>query len=490
MRRWLLSFGCFALLLFFFSPSFGAYSVWSRAPELTGMLEVRRGASVLWQIDHLGEAIPDPLHGAIQWRLLFPLLGHILGLPAPVFFALAPLGVLAVLGFAVGVLRRGGAGWADTALAAVVLGAGGWLFASVGWLGYFDSWVVLALLLVAFGRSRWTVWSACLWAPWIDERFVIGLPLALLCRHLRPSAADSADEAPAFDWRQDLGVPAALAAAFVAVRLGLLSGATGGNAIPSTYLASLHLSDTPPARLALGLWEGLRAGWGFVALAVVFCWTQRRRALLLAAATAGVALVSLATAQDFGRALMFLTPVALLGATLAFRRRASWLAPALRFAAGATLLLPAHHVMNDRVTPLFYLHHELAVLRSPPAIAMPELYELRAIHAMEAGDFPRAEADLALAIKLSAHPAGPLKQRGVLYASAGRWAEAHRDFAAMVECDPANPESWFFRAQANLALGDAAAARRDLDQALTQAPDGWAQRADVQRFAARLGSNR
>ncbi|MFT3831078.1 MAG: hypothetical protein QM691_15370 [Opitutaceae bacterium] len=490
LRRWSLAIGCFALLLFFFSPSLGAYKAWSHAPELTGMLEVRRGASVLWQMDHLGEPVPDPLHGAIQWRLLFPLVGHALGLSPWPFFALAPLGGLAVLAFAITVLRRRDAGWSECALATVILGVGGWFFATVGWLGYFDAWVVLGLLLVAFARSRWTVWLACLWAPWIDERFVLGLPLALLCGHFFRGRGVVASNDLRAGWKSEYGIPAALGLAFVLVRLGVLAGATGGNAAPATYLDALHLGGTPMGRIALGAWEGLRAGWMFVALALALLWPNRREAFGLLATAAAVAAVALATAQDFGRALMLLAPVPLLGAVLAVERRPAWLAVALRIGAAATLLLPGHQVMNDRVNPVFYLYHELAALRTPPAIAMPQLYELRAIHAMEAGDFVRAEADLTLAIKLSEHPAAPHKQRGVLYASAGRWGDAQRDFSAMVDCDPQNPESWFFRAQANLALGDAGAARRDLEQAFTLAPDSWKERADVKRFATRLGSSR
>ena len=57
------------------------------------MLEVRRGASVRLQVEHPGIAIPDPLHGVIQWRLLFPVIGHVLHLPPPVLRA----GIIAAL---------------------------------------------------------------------------------------------------------------------------------------------------------------------------------------------------------------------------------------------------------------------------------------------------------------------------------------------------------------------------------------------------------
>ena len=117
---------------------------------------------------------------------------------------------------------------------------------------------------------------------------------------------------------------------------------------------------------------------------------------------------------------------------------------------------------------------------------MSELYELRAIHAMERGDFKAAESDLALAIKLARNPASPAKQRGILAASQQRWADARRDFSTMVEHDAQNPDAWFMRAQAHQALGDPAAARADFAQARSLASPDWTTRPDVARFLARL----
>jgi hypothetical protein len=39
LLRWLLALGRFAALVFFFSPTWGAFRVWSRVPEMGGMLE-------------------------------------------------------------------------------------------------------------------------------------------------------------------------------------------------------------------------------------------------------------------------------------------------------------------------------------------------------------------------------------------------------------------------------------------------------------------
>jgi hypothetical protein len=483
--RWLLAIGCFALLIYFFSPPWAAFRAWARVPELGGMLEVRRGASVLLQEAHPGRRIPDPLHGAIQWRLLFPAIGHGLDLPPAGLFGLADLGCVLVLAFVIAVLRRRGVGFLEAGLTAMILGAGSWFFASVCWLGYYDSWLVLGLLFVAFARGRWPVWLACLWAPWVDERFVIAMPLALVCRYLMRCRDPAPVRGQTF-WRQEVPLPAGLTAAFVVVRLGILPAYSDANATIAGYLGGLHLAATPWVRVADGVWEGLRVGWALVLAAGLFCRTRRWPTVALGALTAAVMAVGLATAQDFSRSMMFVLPVGLLGAVGLLETRPRWLPGALRGGAVAALLLPAHLVMSGGVNPISSLYRELASLQSPPPAIMPELFELRGIHDMEQGNSAQALEDLSLAIRLADDPTPACKQRGVLFASAGRWTEARRDFDTMVSHEPRNPDGWFLRAQADLALHDGAAAQADFQQALAVAPQGWANRPDVRRFRQRL----
>jgi len=497
-REWLgrgaLALAAFAVLLFFFSPPWAAFRLWERVPEMGGMLEVRRGASVLAQVADPGAPVADPLHAVIQWRLLFPVIGHVFALPPAAVFALADAGCLATLLHLVVLLRRRRLGWTDCGLAALVLGAASWFVTSTGWLGYYDAWLALGLLVVAFGETRWIVWAACLWAPWVDERFVAAAPLALFCRWLwrARAGADPAETADRFDWRRELLVPAALLAAFAVVRLFVLGAQSAAGATASGYLSARSYLDAPPSRIALGVWEGLRAGWIFVGFAVALAGRAfspgRRRpvTLVLAAAIAALAGLGLATAQDYDRSMTMLLPAAALGVLLAAAERPDALRFWLRGGAAVALLLPAHHVMNDRVNPVYYLYHELAALDRPPPAAMPELYELRAIHEMERGEFAQAEKDLTLAIRLADNPASPSRQRGILAASQGRWADALRDFSTCVEHDGRNPDAWFMRAQAHLALGDARTARADFDRALSLAPDGWSGRPDVARFLAKL----
>ena len=279
-----------------------------------------------------------------------------------------------------------------------------------------------------------------------------------------------------------------LLAGFLAVRLGVLSTQTSAGATVGSYLATRDYLDAPFSRIGLGVWEGLRAGWWLVAVAVVLLWKKRAHAIVLAAAALVLAALGLATAQDYSRSITMLLPAAVLGALLAGSAKPAWLPIGLRFAAAAALLVPAHHVMNDRVLPIFNLQHQLDVLDNPPAIAMPELYELRALHAMGRGEFAKADADLALAIRLARNPASPAKQRGILAASQGRWSDARQHFALMAEHAPSDPDAWLMCAQASLALNEPAKARTEIDRALGLAPPDWKTRPDVARFLAKLNA--
>lgn len=446
------------------------------------LLEVRRGVSVLEQARHLGAPPEDPLQGAIQWRLLFPALARGADLSAPALFGLAHLGAVLVLGALIGELRRRGAAWSRTGLIALLFGAAAWYFASVCWLGYFDAWVVLGLLVVTFARARAWVWAACLLTPWIDERFVLGWPLAMACRAF---VGAGREPAPLADWKREWLGPAALMAGFLVVRLGWLGPASGKMASVGGYLAWLDLSAVPWTRFVLGIWEGWRVGWVLVGAAFWWATSPRERAVL-GAGLLGVLLVGLLTAQDFSRSMMLAAPVVAVGAVRLASATEPWWPRRLALLAAAAVLLPGQLVMSDAVVPVMTLNHELANWRSPPARVMPEVYELRGVHAMEQGELAQAELHLTMAIKLADHPASAYKHRGLLYAGAQRWPQALADFVQMTAHAPADPDGWLLRAQARAALGDLAAARADWQQAMRLAPPDWLHRPDVARFQQRL----
>jgi hypothetical protein len=482
LNRWLVAAACFGVLNVVFSPAWAAFRLWSRVPELWFMIDVRRGVSVLAQVQHPGAPLADTLHGAIQWRLLFPLLGRLLNLPPAVLLGLAHVGCFLVLVYLVTLLRRAAIAWWPAALATIICGATSWYFTSMGWLGYYDSWVVLALLLVAFAERCWVVWAACVWAPWVDERVVLAIPLALVCR-----AAYRNVRAETFDWKRETAVPVGLTLAFVVVRLAVLTHNSAPNATPGGYFSSFTPLDAPATRIAFGIWTGLRAAWVFAIAGVIFV-ARKNRALgwLLGVGAALLAIVGICTAQDYSRSMMLLMPVAALGAVLFLRAPLPRWPRLLPGCAAIALLLPAHHVVSEAVHPIYYLYYQLDAFKAPPAFAMPEMYELRGIREMQEGKLVPAENDLTIAIKLASNPAAAAKQRGVLRASQGRWKEAAEDFTLLAKFEPKNPDAWFMTAQAALALGDPASARAAMQTATGLAPADWVTRPDVARFQARL----
>jgi len=188
---------------------------------------------------------------AMHWRILPPLTARYLGLSGYIPLVLPWAGVCALVGY-VAVLhaRRlpdpqfifGGTLLVATSSAILV---------PVGWLGINDAWVWLGLLTVAFGRTWWAVAAACLLCPWIDERFIIGAPLAWVARCL--------DEDRKF---LSSGLFSACWLAPYAVTRLIF----GGN--PLTNDTSSHFPSTQvQSAMAflpmapLGCWMGIRAGW-------------------------------------------------------------------------------------------------------------------------------------------------------------------------------------------------------------------------------------
>jgi len=137
---------------------------------------------------------------------------------------LAHAGCVVVLGFVITGAAAAWGGWGDTGLVAVLLGAGFVVFRVHVLAGLLRFMVGARLVdrgvrqVASFGLAGLSL------APWIDERFVIGAPLAMLCvicsgRRMRRRSDRC--------WRslkQEFAVPGALLAAFVVVRLGVLAG--------------------------------------------------------------------------------------------------------------------------------------------------------------------------------------------------------------------------------------------------------------------------
>ena len=312
-----------------------------------------RGYYVAKQALDLTTEIKDPNHKIVRWRLLMPAIGHFLKLPIWLTLGLAQIGCLVFVAVlvAIGFDRFGGRNYvaADVLCLAIVGGASTPFFVSMGWLGYYDSWLGVALLAVAFARQQSIVILACILAPWIDERFVVGLPLALIVRRICSSREAESDLA----WIKRAAIPAlGVSGIYFLVRLGL--GGRGGSQTIGDYLTSFvfnrHLSLV---QRSVGAWEGIRIGWIFAIAGVVAVSTgrgplARRHGLLLGTATVATAMVGLFTVLDLSRAMVLVVPVVPLGWILFSgpdgrwsRLRVSWVL------ASAALIFPAHHVIDQ-----------------------------------------------------------------------------------------------------------------------------------------------
>lgn len=360
-----LGLAAFVLLAVRFSPNWVAFAQTAREAYaeagsqadhaaiekvvLSGFSE--RGLHVVRQARYLETTIDDPKHKIVRWRLLFPALGYFLHLPGWMTLGLAHVGC-AVWLLALVLVARSHAQAPprppyEAACLALVAGASAPFFTSMGWLGYYDSWLVLALLAVGFAPARWIVVVACVAGPWIDERFVIGLPLALLVRW----TLDEKRNLSLWAWvKAEAALPCIVVACYALIRLHL-----GGSGSSQTVREYFHQFVIAPRISAsdrlLGAWAGLRFGWVLIGAAVVLTALaatrlSRLRAALLAFAIVVTGLAGLYTALDLSRSMALLTPVIPLGWILA-ARTAAWhrfhLAPLLAVSA---LLLPGQHVVG------------------------------------------------------------------------------------------------------------------------------------------------
>lgn len=367
----LLALAAFALLAARFSPNWVAFAACVREATLDATTPAKsaaieqailsgfseRGLHVVRQTRDLSTGIEDSNHKIVRWRLLFPALGHVLGLSGWTTLGLAHVGCLVWIAALVAIGRTHGLQACrpahEAACLAVVAGSSAPFFASMGLLGYYDSWLVLALLAVAFAPMRWLVIAACLLGPWIDERFVIGLPLALLVRWFM---ADDGKRLLRSWLVAEAALPLALAVAYGLVRLKL--GGSGSSQTVSEYFRQFVLNPTVSvANRLFGAWSGLRLGWVLVIAAIVLVGLAARphrplRAALLTVAVGVTALVGLFTALDLSRSMALLTPVIPFGWVLASRTTVWQRFPVAAVLAALALLVPAYQVMGRFYLPV------------------------------------------------------------------------------------------------------------------------------------------
>jgi hypothetical protein len=331
---------CLALSFVFFTPPFSQI----RANSL-GRYNYPRMESFLAQCQ-------DPLRRDTQevmiWRLLPPLVCHALHLPGRTPLALPWLGIVAATAYVAVLFRRRIDDWRFVAGGTLLFTTTSAVLIPLDMLGFNDAWVWLGLLAVSFGNSSWAVPMACLLCPWVDERFVIGFPLAwLVGRYQRGKS---------WDWNAT--TESIWLIPYAALRFCLGRIDNEAQAVTSHFFATwVPQSKLLVPYVPIGWWMGLRAAWAAVAYAG---WTTPPGRRLLGAATLIITgVVSVALAVDLSRSIAIVTPAVLLGC-FEFARHAPLKAPKALLAAGVVnLFLPAASVWGPNIEPLCPLPTEI-----------------------------------------------------------------------------------------------------------------------------------
>lgn len=344
-----------AVTLFFFAPH-----LWAFVEPTPRSFEWDRALGFLQQCRHPWD--PD-VEAALRWRLLPPTLSYWLGLPGKSPLALAWLGVVILLAQIHGNLRRlGVAPRPRLATLFLVAGSGG-VLTSMHWLGINDGWYLIGLVAVTLGRSWRSLVVPCLLCVWVDERFVVALPLAVICRTIRNPNGEL-DESVMGLMRRLAAVIWPCALALLPYGIVRISLSIGDDDLANGWFLRTIASEfvTWVSAAPLGWWMGLRAAWLplFTGLRDV----ATARGILSGGLCAGAVLVtlggSIVLASDISRTTILLLPGVLCGSiSLARTRRGERMLVA---AAGAGLLLPAMHVSATRAEPLHWLPLELCRL--------------------------------------------------------------------------------------------------------------------------------
>lgn len=330
----IIALGCVTLALVVFAPR-----LWLLRQPVPGSFQWDRAVTFLQQVESPFRRDIEP---AMLWRQLPAVVCHYAGLRGQAAFAFPWLGALAAVAYVATVASRHNPDLRFVGGCTLLYTSSSALLVPLHWWGINDGWIWLGLLAVAFARSRVAMIAALLLCPWVDERFLIALPLTLLVRgHMGGHG---------FSWRQFL--PLAWVLPYLVAR-AVLSG-PGSEGVQNGYLAERAQMLAGLAPFApLGWWMALRGGWVAVGYAVTLGGCR------IAAATALTLLICFALASDISRSAAVLTPLLLAGCIEWNRRHPADSATHVWRLAWLNLLLPAAHVVHDKIDLISPLPVEL-----------------------------------------------------------------------------------------------------------------------------------
>ena len=333
-------------------------------PGLEYLPEVNRANFVMQQLSNPWLVVTNVGNVVIMWRLLFPIIWYILGLPSTAFLAVPMIGCWAVLAFATHRIKIVTGRWLWAFVGAIVLSGCSWFFISMGWLTYADSWIVLAFVAIAYARSPWCLLVVGILAPWIDERFVIGLPLAILVRILHPV------NEPGLATRNPMESMACFPGVIFYVGIRLWALVTRDHTSASFLTVNLDRDARDrraghplcPRALAGNPRGSIFVGWGMIE---AFRRSGKVARLVLVAITVPSLIFMLMIAADLSRAPIILLVWFLAGIEYAWRFRPKAAKLLLCLAAVVNFLTPAYQVVANFTIRIEPLWTEVQNLRHP-----------------------------------------------------------------------------------------------------------------------------
>ena len=482
--------GAGALAAIFFAPRFWLWcALGVPLKELAEIQpELHRASFALQQLADPWMRIDDATNRVIEWRLLFPLIGHYLQLPHWLYLALPHAGCLLALAAISSIAWKATRDATATVCSALIAATASWFFVSTGWLAYFDSWLILALVLASFARKRWVLFAVALLAPWVDERFILALPI---CAVVRAGVRHDAGETHGAWWRDVLTLLAGLAP-YVAVRLG--AEVMHVRETSKSYWTDRPLLPAPLGATVWGVWSGLRLGWLALILSF-FAFAGRNR--WLAAATVGVTLlVNLCVADDLSRSMSVAVPLVLAGVLQLWRTQPERARRIVPWLCAGNLLLPAHHVIASpasaeepfHMVPILSLPAEIARGDEPPYFASPFVYNRRGMDAFQSGDQTKARVAFDLALRFDPDFSRAHANRGIVNFISGRREEGMAELSAALARSPSLYDARMQRAAFRQQLGDRRGALADVREALHYMPADWPKRKEAEAFERALAS--
>ena len=172
----------YSFLIFFFSPKLNIL-----AALMDGTFEWSRGITYIQQCDNPFNltAVREP---AMKWRILPAIVGWSLGGGVKAGFIVPWAGVVLFFLYCSRLLLAQTKSL-DTALTGCLLiGTTGGLITCTNFVGINDAWYLLAICAASFTQKPVLLACICLLGPWIEERFIIAIPVIVATQLLTSDA--------------------------------------------------------------------------------------------------------------------------------------------------------------------------------------------------------------------------------------------------------------------------------------------------------------